>query len=280
MKKIYLILSLILISFSISAEPADSIEAVENAGQAFLLRAAEYKGYQIPATDRLRNQTLSWSTDENAISSITTGTDGMVKSFKTDDIKHITPTEIFELANEVFYFSFPMENGARALTIVADRKSGQVIEIESRRPNPEENTHRAQVEVKQALLSGAENKQLEPLQTTDGMAGVRLIAHYSDDIAYEHIYLNPHRVTWHGVTGPETGVADTEWYDAYRIREDLYLVSWSEKVLTTHMIFLFNFATGHEIGTIFGYEPEHKKAVIETIGAKTEVSTGPKAKGK
>ena len=41
------------------------------------------------------------------------------------------------------------------------------------------------------------------------------------------------------------------------------------------MIFLFDFSADHEIGTVFGYEPEHDAAVLETIGARLDVMQGP-----
>ena len=255
-------------------EPKNDAAAVEAAGQEFLLRAAEYAGYQIEATDKLRNQRLVWTQTEGEQLSVKIGSSGRISAFRAEDAYFKLSADVFELADNLFYASFSLDDGQRALTLVVDRESSRVIAIESRRPDRNEGTHRAQVSISQGQL-GNESGTLAPLPITKKMTGVRLTAHYSNEIAYEHIYLNPHRVTWHGVTGPEAGVADTERYEAYEIRDEVFLVSWSEKVLTTHMIFLFNFVTDNEIGTIFGYEPEHDKAVLETIGARTEVMQGP-----
>ena len=252
----------------------DVDETVEAAGQEFLLRAAEYAGYQIEATDTLRNQRLVWIQSDGEQQSVEIGSGGQISEFRSGGMKNEVSADVFELANKLFYASFPLDNGQRAITLVVDRESSRVMVIESKKPQQSESTHRAQVKIYQGQLDNAD-VVLKPLPVTEKMAGVRLTAHYSDEIAYEHIYLNPHRVTWHGVTGPEAGIADTERYEAYEIREGVFLVSWSEKVLTTHMIFLFDFATGHEIGTIFGYEPEHDKTVLETIGARTDVVQGP-----
>ena len=246
----------------------------ESAGQEFLLRADEYAGYQIDSTNRLSNRQFQWRSFEGSIGTVTVDSKGLLKEYRTSEVSLETSAEIFELADELFYTSFALDDGRRAITLIFDRVSKRMIEIISRRPNAAEGSHRAQVRIIQGQL-GDELDEAKPLGTTDKMAGVRLVAHYSDEIAYEHIYLNPHRVTWHGVTGPEAGVADTERYEAYELRKNIFLVSWSEKVLTTHMIFLFDFASNHEIGTIFGYEPEHDKSVLETIGAKTEILQGP-----
>ena len=246
----------------------------ETAGQEFLLRAAEYAGYQIEATDRLLDQHLVWLNSDGEEHGVEIGDDGRIREFRSASTTVEVSANVFELAKDLFYASFSLDDGKRALTLVVDRENSRVLEIESRRPVQSEGTHRAQVKISQGQLDN-EDVVLEPLPVTEKMAGVRLIAHYSDEIAYEHIYLNPIRVTWHGVTGPEAGIADTERYEAYEIRDGVFLVSWSEKVLTTHMIFLFNFAADNEIGTIFGYEPEHNKAVLETIGARTVVVQGP-----
>ena len=265
---------LLILTTQARAEKQQVDPEATSAGQEFLLRAGEYAGFQIEATQGLSNQQLAWTLPDGATGEITIGSDGKIAEFRSPQNSNEVSAEIFELAEALFYTSFPLDDGRRALTLIVDRLNGRVIEIESRRPGANEDTHRAQVKIREGKLQSAEN-DLEPLSATERMAGVRLTAHYSEEIAYEHIYLNAHRVTWHGVTGPEAGIADTEYYDAYELRDDIYLVSWSEKVLTTHMIFLFNFDTGHEIGTIFGYEPEHDKAVIETIGAKTDVVQGP-----
>ncbi len=273
MKKALFFATLLLVTYS-WGEAKDVDATVEAAGQEFLLRAAEYAGYQIEATDRLRKQRLVWMEPDGEQHSVEIGDGGRIRVFRSASTRVEVSADVFELADDLFYASFSLDDGKRALTLVMDRESSRVLVIESRRPDQSEGTHRAQVKISQGQLDN-EDVALEPLPVTEKMAGVRLIAHYSDEIAYEHIYLNPIRVTWHGVTGPEAGIADTERYEAYEIRDDVFLVSWSEKVLTTHMIFLFNFATDNEIGTIFGYEPEHDKAVLETIGARTVVVQGP-----
>ena len=271
-RRLFGALFLCVVPFIVQATESGLEDAV--AGQEFLLRAAEYADYQIPATERLSNQQLTWAWSDGTTGRVTIGVDASVESYVSDGVANAVSAEVFEVAAELFYLSFPLDGGARAMTLIVDRLNGRVIAIESRRPAPDEGTHQAQVHLSQGTMSASTAPPSE-LMPTDAMAGVRLIAHYADDIAYEHIYLNPHRVTWHGIDGPEAGVADTEKYAGYQIRDNIYLVSWSEKVLTTHMIFVFDFETGHEIGTIFGYEPEHDKAVLETIGAKTQLLSAP-----
>ena len=252
----------------------DADRTAEAAGQEFLLRAAEYAEYQIEATDRLSNQRLDWTLPDGSQASVALDGIGRIKEFRSGGSSVAVTADVFELAEELFYASFSLDDGRRALTLVADRENGRLMKIESRRPDPGEGTHMAQVSVSQGLLNNADG-EVESLSVTDKMAGVRLTAHYADEIAYEQIYLNAQRVTWHGVTGPEAGFADTEVYDSYEVRDGVFLISWSEKVLTTHMIFLFDFNTGHEIGTIFGYEPEYDRAVLETIGATIDLVQGP-----
>lgn len=101
------------------------------------------------------------------------------------------------------------------------------------------------------------------------LGGTRLLNTYAANAAYEHIYLTGTYVTWLGTSGPEVGQADTEEYRAFKISEGVYLVYWSEKILTTQMTFLFNFLAGECVSQLFGRVDGH--IVHKTIGAKTSL---------
>lgn len=269
------ILSLLLLSSGLAIGQEDASRRIEAAGQQFLLRADEYKQYQIEASSGLADRTLAWIRTDGLREALRFDGGGELAGYGRADRTLSVSARVFELAPKLYYVSFPFDDGDRALTAVIDEPAGTALLVDSRRPGPEDGTHRAQTAVTRVMLEG--DRAAPAPQPSEGMVGARLVARYADDIAYEHIYLNPHFVTWHGTEGPEAGNADTEWYDAYELRDGVYLVSWSEKVLTTHMLFLFDFNSGHEIGSIFGYEPESGKRVFDTIGAKMEVQSPPRS---
>lgn len=69
-----------------------------------------------------------------------------------------------------------------------------------------------------------------PVPTT-ALIGRRIEWVYSDQHAYEHIYLSSHWYTWQCLAGPERGLADTDEVSVWELRPGIYLFAWREKVV-------------------------------------------------
>jgi len=54
-----------------------------------------------------------------------------------------------------------------------------------------------------------------PHERSADPVGKRVKYTYSSTHAYEHVFLNDHRYTWHCLSGPEKGLADTEHCDCF-----------------------------------------------------------------
>lgn len=66
---------------------------------------------------------------------------------------------------------------------------------------------------------------------TNTLVGRRVLWRYSTEHAYEHHYISPTWYTWHCVSGPEAGQADTDEQTTYQLRPGIYVFAWREKVI-------------------------------------------------
>jgi hypothetical protein len=91
-------------------------------------------------------------------------------------------------------------------------------------------------------------------QTTRDLIGKRVEYRYSKHENYEHIYLNDNFYSWHCLEGSEYGLCDTDRCHYYKIRDDLYLFVWREKVVPTLGVICVDLRSMKTTGKIFGYE--------------------------
>ena len=103
---------------------------------------------------------------------------------------------------------------------------------------------------------------------TEDLVGKRLLYVYGDGGVYEHIYLNDKMFTWHCRKGPEAGLADTERCDFFRIRPEVYLFSWREKVIPTLGVVLVNTGTMRSNGFITGIDTRSGEVSHFPVGAR------------
>lgn len=91
---------------------------------------------------------------------------------------------------------------------------------------------------------------------TDDLIGKRIEYRYSAAELYEHIYLNGKYYTWHCLEGVEKGLCDSDLCHYYKIKDDLYLFVWREKVIPTLGVICINLQSMKTTGKIFGYETD------------------------
>ena len=84
---------------------------------------------------------------------------------------------------------------------------------------------------------------------------------------YEHIYLNERFYTWHCLTGAEKGLADTEVCNYFKIDPDIYLFTWSEKIMPTFGLVVINLKEMRSNGKTFGLDITSGKFINFTMGS-------------
>jgi steroid delta-isomerase-like uncharacterized protein len=99
------------------------------------------------------------------------------------------------------------------------------------------------------------------------LVGKRFVAEYSDEYAWELIYMNKTCIAWQGLKG-NPGIGDMEEYHATSFAPGVYTVSWSEQLETLIAVFLYNFSERTITGHMWGYAPEIKKLLHAPLGGK------------
>jgi len=99
------------------------------------------------------------------------------------------------------------------------------------------------------------------------LVGKRFVAEYSNDYAWELIYMNKSRIAWQGLKG-NPGIGDTEEYHASSFAPGVYCVSWSEDAETLAAVFLYNLSNRTITGHMWGYAPDFKKFLHAPLGGK------------
>lgn len=102
------------------------------------------------------------------------------------------------------------------------------------------------------------------------LIGRRAYWRYSKEHAYEHVYLSPQWYTWHCLAGPERGLADTDVCTTYKLRDDIYVFTWREKVIPCGSVTVADHRDHDNLrshGYLFGLDETGEKTVHFTFGA-------------
>lgn len=112
-----------------------------------------------------------------------------------------------------------------------------------------------------------------PIQRTADLVGRRAMWVYSDNHAYEHIYLNYGTYAWHCLAGPERSIADVDQSKFYKITDEIYIFFVTETVFPWDGVFVLNFRPGEEtnIGRFFGWDPKPDILSHNAFGARGRI---------
>ena len=112
-----------------------------------------------------------------------------------------------------------------------------------------------------------------PIKRTNDLVGRRAMWVYSDDHAYEHIYLNSGTYAWHCLAGPERSIADVDQTKTYKITDEIYVFFVTETVFPWDGVFVLNFTPGAmtNIGRFFGWDPTPNVLAHNTFGARGRI---------
>jgi hypothetical protein len=171
--------------------------------------------------------------------------------------------QAFRMGERVYFVTFLFEQD-RSCVLLLDLATSVATAIRGSR--------RADGGIESAITGGfleGEADAPEGRHAAVSLAGTRIRNDYAHSVVYEHIYLNDRYETWLSLDGPQRGQADTEEYRAFKVADHVYCTFWNEKVLTTQMTFLFDFAAGSCVCEVFGSTDGER--VYNTIGASTTV---------
>lgn len=191
----------------------------------------------------------------------------------TEAGEHTDSCEVIRVDQDLYHVQFHHEYlPNEAVTLVLDLRSGHALAVLSiildeadRQAGQTRVTH---VFVP-SIIEGVEQRGEAPAPTTE-LIGRRVEWVYSEQHAYEHIYLSPHWYTWQCLAGPERGLADTDENTAWRLRPGIYLFAWREKVIPCASVTIADHRDAHHLrshGVLFGLDQSGTTPTHFTFGA-------------
>ena len=247
-------------------------DTFQDQGAEFLRSANEsstydYQEYMPAATQELAGTELHVVLDDDAGWIDVRFGDGSVEFARggagEPDVEGDSACQVFRMSGPVYFVTF---------LLAPDRSCVLLLDLERRVVTAVRGTRRDDGGIESAITGGyvdGAGDAPAARHAAVSLAGTRIRNDYAHNVVYQHIYLNDRYETWLSLDGPQRGQADTEEYLAFKIADHVYCTFWNEKVLTTQMTFLFDFAAGTCVCEVFGTTGGER--VYNTIGATTRV---------
>lgn len=174
-----------------------------------------------------------------------------------------------EAAPGIFFLKHDHPANERLTTcVILDLNRNQAAVIDGETPAEGDDDYR----VRMSHAGGCVGKPAAPGDISEppfppDLIGKNFVAEYSDQYAWELIYMNESRVAWQGLKG-NPGIGDVEEYHASHFAPGVYAVSWSEDAETLAAVFLYNFNEKTITGHMWGYAPEEKRILHTPLGGR------------
>ncbi|PKV95140.1 molybdenum cofactor biosynthesis protein F [Amycolatopsis echigonensis] len=186
-------------------------------------------------------------------------------SWDEDGTTGETAAETFLVDAGLFYVQF--HPGAEtAFSLLLDVRQGRALVITS---TIGDGLPRVTQRFRPAAIQGREAHG-EEIAPSTALIGRRVQWVYSEEHAYEHVYLTPHWYTWQCLSGPERGLADTDENSVYQIRPGIYVFAWREKVIPCASVTVADHRNVRELrshGSLFGLGEDGTTPTHFTFGA-------------
>lgn len=113
-----------------------------------------------------------------------------------------------------------------------------------------------------AAVNAPFTKDTKKHQRTSKLVGERLQFVYSENDAYEHVYLNENFYTWHCLKGVEKGLCDTDLCHFYDLGHNLIWFVWQEKIVPTIGCVIEDFDAMRSYGKLYGYKNSIEEGTV------------------
>lgn len=174
----------------------------------------------------------------------------------------------FEVRPGIFLVTFYKDEFAEQVSMVLDTVQGRVLNAISGFKEVNGATRTSTMFV-QAVLAGYDAPR--PFERSTELVGKRVLYRYSPRDWYEHIYLNASTFAWHCLSGVEQGLADTERLGVYKIDEECYVLTWSERVMPVESFIVTDLRELRSTGTFFCWDPKPAKPIRMVFGSVAEL---------
>ncbi|WP_018682941.1 molybdenum cofactor biosynthesis F family protein [Actinokineospora enzanensis] len=176
--------------------------------------------------------------------------------------------ETFLVDDDLYYTQFhPESRPNQALSLFLDLRNGRALLVTT--IIGEDGTPRVTQRFEPATLRDADVFGDAPAPSR-ALIGRRAMWVYSEQHAYEHVYLSPHWYTWQCLAGPEKGLADTDENSVWQLRPGIYVFTWREKVIHCASVTVADHRDIHRLrshGVLFGLNESGDGSTHFTFGA-------------
>ena len=223
-----------------------------------------------PSTTRLRGQTLGVTLEpgqEVRLEFLGDGTlrwDGL-PGFSLEKAG-TCKVDVVEAAADILLVTAMLPpSGRETITAVLDFVSHHALFVASHLADdnrPFERKTRVSQRFTRGLLHGSPSSSLAPPAPTNDLIGTRAIYRYSEDTVYEHIYLNTRWYSYQCLKGLRRGDCGTDETSYWKIRDDVYVVTWREILIDLAAVFVYDMKARRSTGCAWGTpggltEPRH-----------------------
>ncbi|WP_344664017.1 MoaF C-terminal domain-containing protein [Catenulispora yoronensis] len=232
-----------------------------------ILDNSGFSAYNVPESGALDGRTLTLRLDGAGEVGVRFVGGGRLELREGLDVtSHVASVK--EVDGGLFLVHFGRsDNELAAVVLVLDLVAGVVTVVGSSIvPGPAKGGLFAQEHVDGGAVDG---DTLERHLRTSELVGRRVQYVYGPDNAYEHIYLHENAYAWHCLAGAEKGLADVDRARVWKIREDIYLLAWQEKVVPCDGVVILNFRAHQSTGRIWGYDTDAKTTNAIAMGARS-----------
>ena len=178
--------------------------------------------------------------------------------------------EAFVVDEGLYYVQIdPEDRGTQSASLFLDVRDGVGLAVIAEITDPTPGQTRVQQRFIPFTIAG-QARLAEPPSPTTELIGRRAYWRYSDDHAYEHVYLSPQWYTWHCLAGPEKGLADTDEQTTYKLRDGIYVFCWREKVIPCASVTVADHRDHSALrshGVLFGLSENGEDTTHFTFGA-------------
>ncbi|WP_432501082.1 MoaF C-terminal domain-containing protein [Kineococcus arenarius] len=213
-----------------------------------------FSDHNLPDTDELSGTDVAIRLDDGGTLTVRISTDGSatVVDDRPGAGESTGPVSVKRVDEGLFliHTASPGPEGV-AHVVVLDTLDGATTVVRSHvAPPGPVGTVRVEEEVRSGSTTGGAARH----HRSSDLVGRRVLYVYGPGNAYEHLYLTGSAYTWHCLAGAEEGLADTDRGRVWKVREDVYLFAWQEKVVPCDGIVVVNFARGRSTGRIWGLD--------------------------
>jgi NAD(P)-dependent dehydrogenase (short-subunit alcohol dehydrogenase family) len=220
-------------------------------------------------TDRLQGKTLEIALETGDDATLAFSSDGSLRwqglPGLSLDKTGTCPVDVVEAASDVLLIIAMLPAQRReTMAIILDQSTHHALFVGSRLADdtqPFARKTRVAQRFTKGRLRGSQTSFPPPEPTRD-LIGTRAIYRYGEDTVYEHIYLNTRWYSYQCLKGLRRGDCGTDEASYWKIRDDVYVVTWREILIDLAATFIYDMkafrSTGCAWGTPGGLpEPRH-----------------------